>query len=140
MNRDGLVYLDYAATTPIDPRVAERMRDIQANTYANASSNHAAGRMAAAVVEKAANQLGTLLNANPQSFVWTSGATESNNLAIFGAARQRAHRGKHLITMRTEHKAVMDVFQVLEKQGFDVTWLAPQANGQLSPADFESAL
>lgn len=136
----NLIYLDYAATTPLAPQVVERMRDVQANAWYNPSSNHQAGRISAAAVEVAAKQLAALLNANPASFFWTSGATEANNLAIMGAARQREHRGKHLVTMRTEHKAVVDVFRALEKRGFDVTWLEPDADGHLPIERFEAAL
>ncbi|MCJ7591315.1 MAG: cysteine desulfurase [Woeseiaceae bacterium] len=125
------VYMDYAATTPLNSLVAERMRTVQNSACFNPASNHIAGRQSAKVVMQAATELGLLLNVSPDSILWTSGATESNNLAILGAARQRAHRGKHLITMRTEHKAVIDVFRALEKQGFEVSWLAPKPDGQL---------
>ena len=135
-----LIYLDYAATTPLDARVAEHMRRVQSEAYFNPSSNHAGGRRSAAVVKKAAEQLGELLKVDPVTLIWTSGATESDNLAILGVAKQREHRGKHLVTMRTEHKAVVDVFQHLEKQGFDVTWLAPDPDGRLPPERFEAAL
>ena len=134
------VYLDYAATTPLNPVVAERMRAVQQAFFANPSSNHIAGRQSAAVITRAAEQLGSLLNADPGSFLWTSGATESNNLAILGAARHREHRGRHLVTMRSEHKAVVDVFRALEKQGFDVTWLDGDSEGYLSAAKLEQAL
>lgn len=141
MSRDAnLIYLDYAATTPMAPQVAERMREVQANAWFNASSNHIGGRISAAVVSTAAEQLASLLNVTPASLLWTSGATEANNLAIMGAARQREHRGKHLVTMRTEHKAVVDVFRALEKQGFDVTWLEPEPDGRLPAERFEAAL
>lgn len=136
----NLIYLDYAATTPLVPRVAERMREVQANAWFNPSSNHIGGRISAAVVSFAAEQLASLLNVNPASLLWTSGATEANNLAITGAAKQRAHRGKHLVTMRTEHKAVVDVFRALEKQGFEVTWLDSDADGHLPVERFEAAL
>ena len=135
-----LIYLDYAATTPLNQQVAERMRDVQANAWFNPSSNHIGGRISAAVISLAAEQLASLLNVNPASLLWTSGATEADNLAIMGAARQRAHRGKHLVTMRTEHKAVVDVFRALEKQGFDVTWLEPDPDGRLPIERFEAAL
>lgn len=135
-----LIYLDYAATTPLAPQVAERMRDVQANAWYNASSSHLGGRKSAAVVEVAAEQLASLLHVNPASLIWTSGATEADNLAIMGTAKQREHRGKHLVTMRTEHKAVVDVFRALEKQGFDVTWLDPDADGHLPIARFLAAL
>ena len=135
-----LIYLDYAATTPLAPRVAERMREVQANAWFNPSSNHIGGRISAAVISLAAEQLASLLNVNPASLLWTSGATEADNLAIMGAAKQREHRGKHLVTMRTEHKAVVDVFRALEKQGFDVTWLEPDPNGHLPIERFAAAL
>jgi len=135
-----LIYLDYAATTPLAPRVAERMREVQANAWFNPSSNHIGGRISAAVISLAAEQLASLLNVNPASLLWTSGATEADNLAIMGAAKQREHRGKHLVTMRTEHKAVVDVFRALEKQGFDVTWLEPDPDGRLPIERFAAAL
>jgi len=136
----NLIYLDYAATTPLNQQVAERMRDVQANAWFNPSSNHIGGRISAAVISLAAEQLASLLNVNPASLLWTSGATEADNLAIMGAARQREHRGKHLVTMRTEHKAVVDVFRALEKKGFDVTWLEPDPDGCLPIERFEAAL
>ncbi len=135
-----LIYLDFAATTPVAPEVAERMRDVQTNCWFNPSSNHVAGRRSAAVIRHAAEQLASLLNVDPGSLLWTSGATEANNLAIMGVAKQREHRGKHLVTMRTEHKAVVDVFRALEKQGFDVTWLEPETNGLLPIERFTAAL
>ena len=135
-----LIYLDYAATTPLNEQVAERMRIVQGSAYFNPASNHSAGRLANAVVERAALQLGELLNVAPSSFLWTSGATESNNLAITGAAKQRQHRGQHLVTMRTEHKAVVDVFRALERTGFEVTWLNPDSDGRLPIERFRNAL
>ena len=135
-----LIYLDYAATTPLHPDVAECMRQVQSEAYFNPASNHAAGRLSLAIVNNAAAELAKLLNVSLTTLLWTSGATESNNLAILGAAKQREHRGKHLITMRTEHKAVVDVFRFLEKQGFEVTWLTPDSDGQLSPDRLEAAL
>ena len=137
---DDLIYLDFAATTPLDRQVAKRMQGVQGSAYFNPASNHAGGRKSHAIVEAAATQLGALLNVDASTLLWTSGATESNNLAIMGAARQRAHRGRHLITMRTEHKAVVDVFRVLEKQGFDVTWLNPEPDGCLPVEDFKRAI
>ncbi len=134
------IYLDYAATTPLDSRVADRLRDVQSSAYFNPASNHIAGRQSARVVAEAATSLGALINVDPASIIWTSGATESNNLAILGAAKQRAHCGRHLVTMRTEHKAVVDVFRALEKTGFEVTWLSPGPEGQLDPETFEAAL
>ncbi len=134
------LYLDYAATTPVDERVIARMQETQTTTFANAASSHAAGRQSMDVVTGAAQQLGGLLNVDPDSLLWTSGATESNNLAILGTARHRAHRGKHLVTMRTEHKSVVDVFKELEKQGYAVTWLSPGDDGRVSPEVLADAL
>ena len=139
-SNSDLIYLDFAATTPLDPAVAHRMQSVQSQTYFNPSSNHIGGRRSAAVVQDAAEKLAALLNADPASFVWTSGATEANNLAIVGAAKQREHRGRHLVTMRSEHKAVVDVYRQLEKQGFEVTWLLPDPDGCLPVDRFEAAL
>ena len=137
-----MVYLDYAATTPVDPRVVEVMTPLfgAGGDFANPSSGHRAGRRAMARVERATGQLAELLGCKESELVWTSGATESDNLAITGAARYRADRGRHLITMPTEHKAVSDVFLRLEKQGFEVSWLYPDAAGVLDPAELEAAI
>lgn len=135
-----MIYLDYAASTPVDPRVLERMREVAVTNCANPSSTHAAGRDAQAIVAAAAVQLAGLLNADPGTLIWTSGATESDNLAIAGGAHYRAHRGKHLVTMRTEHKAVTDVFEALAKEGFDVTWVEADADGRLRPEAFAAVL
>ena len=135
-----LIYLDYAATTPVDSAVAERMRAVQQEAFFNPASNHAGGWKSDAVVQAAAAALGGLLNTDPDRLLWTSGATESNNLAIFGIATQRAHRGKHVITMRTEHKAVVDVYRALQKRGFEVTWLEPEADGALDIEKLKDAL
>jgi len=138
---DSPVYMDYAASTPVDPRVADAMMQLmRAGPYANPSSIHAEGRRAVECIGTAAERLAALLNAEPGSFVWTSGATESDNLAILGAVRQRQHRGRHVVTMRTEHKAVADVFSVLEKQGYDVSWLDPAPDGVLDVAQLEAVL
>jgi cysteine desulfurase len=135
-----MIYLDYAASTPVDPRVFDRMREVSETAYANPSSTHAAGRLTHEVIAHAADQLGGLLNVDPETLIWTSGATESDNLAIAGAARYRAHRGKHIVTMKTEHKAVTDVFETLAKEGFDVTWVDVDSRGLLSPDVFATAL
>ena len=142
VEQQGLIYLDYAASTPVDPSVARAMTELMTvdGNYANPSSTHAAGRSSVARIAQAADQLGSLLNVDASTLIWTSGATESDNLAILGAARYRRDRGRHLITMRTEHKAVTDPFAELEKQGFDVTWLEPESNGVLDIAKFEAAL
>lgn len=135
-----VIYMDYAATTPLSPVVAKRMREIQDGDYANPSSNHIVGWKSADVVDHAARQLGALLCVEPETLLWTSGATESNNIAIQGAARHRQHRGRHLITMRSEHKAVVDVFRALEKQGFEVTWLDGDAEGYLAVETLRDAI
>ena len=137
-----IVYLDYAASTPADPRVIEVMTPLfgVAGDFANPSSGHLAGRHSRAHVERAAEQLSGLLGCSEHELVWTSGATESDNLAIAGAARYRADRGRHLVTMPTEHKAVSDVFHALEKQAFEVSWLYPAESGVLDPAELEAAI
>ena len=128
------VYLDYAATTPLDRRVAEAILACltDGGTFANPSSIHVAGRASAALVARARTRLADLLGTDPARITWTSGATEANNLAIIGAAKFRAHRGKHLVTMLTEHKAVTATFAAMEKEGFEVSWLRPDADGLLS--------
>jgi cysteine desulfurase len=136
------VYLDYAASTPPDPAVVAAMRDcVDAGVAsANPSSTHAMGRRAVAAIESAREKVATLLHTTPDNVIWTSGATESDNLAIQGIARGRAHRGRHLITMPTEHKAVTDPFRALEKDGFEVTWLEPGSNGRLETAALVEAI
>jgi cysteine desulfurase len=136
------VYLDFAATTPIDPRVAAAMQSCLSpgGPFANPASIHIAGRESAALVETARQRLADLLGADPRCLIWTSGATESDNLAIMGAASYRAHRGKHLITMPTEHKAITDTFAHLQKSGYDVTWLDPDTDGLLSIDELESSI
>ncbi len=137
---DAAVYLDFAATTPIDQRVADAMQHCLSPTgpFANPASIHIAGRESAAQVEQARQSLADLLGADPRCLIWTSGATESDNLAIAGAAGFRAHRGKHLITMPTEHKAVTDTFSNLVKNGYEVTWLEPDSDGLLAIENLES--
>ncbi|GMR17586.1 MAG: cysteine desulfurase [Gammaproteobacteria bacterium] len=136
------VYLDNAATTRVDPRVAAAMAACLTadSMLGNASSVHLAGRAAIQRVERAREQLAGLLQAPARDLIWTSGATESDNLAIAGAARYRAHRGRHLVTMPTEHKAVTDTCKALQREGFDVTWLEPAADGMLSLAALEAAI
>ena len=134
------IYLDYAASTPVDTRVWDRMREVSATTCANPSSTHADGVRAQQIIAAAAVQVATLLNTTAERLIWTSGATESDNLAIAGGARNRAHKGRHLVTMKTEHKAVTDVFEMLEGEGFEVTWVEPQANGVIDPEVFGAAL
>ncbi len=135
------LYLDYAASTPVDPAVAARLADLLgAETCGNPSSSHAAGRLARDLVAVAARQVAAVLHCDPAQLTWTSGATESDNLAIQGAARYRAPRGRHLVTMRTEHRAVTDVFRRLETQGFEVSWLNPAPDGRLDPGRLAAVL
>lgn len=124
------VYLDYAATTPVDKRVAEKMIPYLTETFGNPASNsHAFGWEAEEAVEKARADIAALINADSKEIVFTSGATESNNLAIKGAAHFYKSKGKHLITVKTEHKAVLDTMRELERQGYEVTYLDVQENG-----------
>ncbi len=130
------IYLDYGATTPVDPRVVDAMIPWLREHFGNpASRSHAWGWEAEEAVEKARVQVAELIGADPREIVWTSGATESNNLAIKGAAHFYKGKGKHLITVKTEHKAVLDVMRELERQGFEVTYLNVQENGLL---DFDA--
>lgn len=137
------VYLDYAASTPVDPRVAEKMMaclTMDGNFANPASRSHIYGWRAEEAVEQARQQVAELLNTDPRSIVWTSGATESNNLAIKGAAHQSARKGKHLITSRIEHKAVIDTLRHLENEGFEITWLTPDAQGLIHVQQVSDAL
>ena len=124
------IYLDYSATTPVDPRVAQKMIPWLTEHFGNpASRSHAFGWEAEAAVEEAREQVAALVNADPKEIIWTSGATESNNLAIKGAAHFYQGKGKHLITVKTEHKAVLDTVRELEREGFEATYLDVQENG-----------
>ena len=135
------IYLDYGATTPVDPRVVDVMIPWLREHFGNpASRSHAWGWEAEAVVEKSRAQVASLINADPREIVWTSGATESINLAIKGAAQFYKTRGKHLITVKTEHKAVLDTMRELERQGFEVTYLDVQEDGLLDLNRFIGAL
>ena len=135
------IYFDYSATTPVDPRVAEKMMPYLVEKFGNpASRSHAFGWEAEAAVEEAREEVARLVNADPKEIVWTSGATESNNLALKGAANFYSGKGKHLITVKTEHKAVLDTCRELERQGFEVTYLDVQENGLLDLDVFKSAL
>jgi cysteine desulfurase len=135
------IYLDNSATTPLDPRVVDAMLPWLTGQFGNpASSTHAFGHAASRAVEAAREDVARLVNADSREIAWTSGATESNNLAIKGAALAAQARGKHLITVQTEHKAVLDTMQWLQKQGFTVTFLAPQKNGLLDAETFRAAL
>ena len=135
------VYLDYAATTPVDQRVAEKMIPYLTETFGNpASSSHAFGWAAEEAVEKARADIAALINADPKEIVFTSGATESDNLAIKGAAHFYQSKGKHLITVKTEHKAVLDTMRELERQGFEVTYLGVQENGLIDLEELKAAI
>jgi len=135
------IYLDYSATTPVDPRVVKKMVAHLAEHFGNpASRSHAYGWHAEEAVELSREQVARLVNADPKEIVWTSGATESDNLAITGAAHFHAQKGKHLVTMTTEHKAVLDTMRNLERQGFEVTYLDPLPNGLLDLDRFAAAL
>ncbi len=143
MNDARPIYLDYAATTPVDEAVAAAMaaclgRD---GVYGNAASlMHEPGRRAAAAVDGARAELAALLGAKPGELVFTSGATEADNLAVIGAARYFADRGRHLVTTRIEHKAVLDAARRLERDGWEVTWLEPDGEGRIDPASVAAAL
>lgn len=135
------IYFDYSATTPVDPRVAEKMIPYLVEKFGNpASRSHAFGWEAEAAVEEARADVARLVNADPKEIVWTSGATESNNLALKGAANFYSGKGKHLITVKTEHKAVLDTCRELERQGFEVTYLDVQENGLIDLEVLKAAL
>ncbi|HAT1686023.1 TPA: IscS subfamily cysteine desulfurase [Legionella pneumophila] len=137
------IYFDYMATTPVDPRVVEQMIKYLGpeGDFGNpASATHEYGRVASMAVEQARSQIAETINASPQEIVFTSGATEADNLAILGAARFYKNKGMHLVTMSTEHKAVLDSFHQLEKEGFQVTYLNPESDGLLDLEKLESAL
>ena len=135
------IYLDYGSTNPCDPRVVDAIVPWLREHFGNpASRTHAWGWEAEAAVEKAREQVGDLIGADPREIVWTSGATESNNLAIKGAAHFYKSRGKHLITVKTEHKAVLDTMRELERQGFEVTYLDVQADGLLNMDTLKAAI
>ncbi|MEQ5209260.1 aminotransferase class V-fold PLP-dependent enzyme, partial [Proteus sp. fly-1067] len=137
------IYLDYSATTPVDPRVAEKMMQcltMDGNFGNPASRSHRFGWQAEEAVDIARNQIAELVNADPREIVFTSGATESDNLAIKGAANFYQKKGKHVVTCKTEHKAVLDTCRQLEREGFEVTYLSPQRNGLIDLKELEAAL
>ncbi|RZL93899.1 MAG: IscS subfamily cysteine desulfurase [Variovorax sp.] len=135
------IYLDYGATTPVDPRVVDAMIPWLREHFGNpASRSHAWGWEAEEAVEKARGEVAQLIGADPREIVWTSGATESNNLALKGAAQFYKGKGKHLITVKTEHKAVLDTMRELERQGFEVTYLDVEENGLLDLDKFRAAI
>lgn len=137
------IFLDHASTTPIDPAVAAAMDEVLRGSLGlgnPASSTHVYGREAAAAIESARAQVAALIGAEPQDLLFTSGATESDNLAILGVARGRQDRGRHLVTSRIEHKAVLDPCRQLEKRGWQISWLEPQADGRVDPMSVARAL
>lgn len=136
------IYLDYAATTPVDPRVAEKMAQYLTldGAFGNPSSGHVFGIAAKKAVDLARQQVADLIEAEPEEIIWTSGATEANNLALKGAASLYANKGKHIVTVKTEHPAVIDCCQALEKSGFTVTYLTPEKNGILTKESLLNAL
>ena len=135
------IYLDYSATTPVDPRVAAKMIPYISEHFGNpASRSHPYGWTAEKAVENAREEVAKLVGADPREIVWTSGATESNNLAIKGAANFYSEKGKHIITITTEHKAVIDAVRELERQGFTATYLDPEPNGLIDLEKFKAAI
>ncbi len=135
------VYLDYSATTPVDPRVAQKMIPYLTEMFGNpASRSHPYGWTAEQAVEEAREHVAALLGADSREIVWTSGATEGNNLAIKGAAMFYKDKGRHLITQKTEHKATLDTCRELERQGFEVTYLDPEPNGLVDLEKFRAAI
>jgi cysteine desulfurase len=135
------IYLDYSATTPVDPRVVDKMLPYLRQNFGNpASRSHPFGWEAEKAVEEAREQVAALVNADPREIIWTSGATESTNLALKGVAHFNRDRGKHLVTVKTEHKATLDTMRELEREGFEVTYLDVLPNGLLDLAVLEAAL
>ena len=135
------IYMDYSATTPVDPRVADKMIPFLREQFGNpASRSHAYGWNAEAAVEEARGHVAAMIGADPREIVWTSGATESNNLAIKGAAQFYKTKGKHIITVKTEHKSVLDTVRELERVGFEATYLEPQDNGLITVEQLAAAI
>src|ERR1700743_3931811 len=134
------IYMDYSATTPVDPRVVKKMIPYLHEQFSTpASRSHQYGWDAERAVEEARENVAALVNADPREIIWTSGATESNNLAIKGAAHFYKGKGKHIVTVKTEHKAVLDTTRELEREGFEVTYLDVQDDGLLYLANFGAA-
>ncbi|MCK6439084.1 MAG: aminotransferase class V-fold PLP-dependent enzyme, partial [Planctomycetes bacterium] len=140
-NAKRQIYLDYQATTPLDPRVLEAMMPYFTNVFGNAASrNHPFGWKAEEAVEKAREQVAALIGADPKEIIFTSGATESDNLAIAGVAHFYKEKGNHIITTTIEHKAVLDTCKALEQEGFTVTYLPVGKDGVVTPAQVKDAL
>src|SRR3569623_1026817 len=134
------IYMDYSATTPVDQRVADKMIPYLREQFGNpASRSHMYGWTAEQAVEQAREQVAALVNADPREIIWTSGETEGNNLALKGAAHFYQTKGKHIITVKTEHKAALDTVRDLELQGFDATYLQPHDNGLITIEQLEQA-
>jgi cysteine desulfurase len=135
------IYMDYSATTPVDPRVAEKMIPFITESYGNpASRSHPYGWTAEKAVENARNEVAKLVNADPREIIWTSGATESNNLAIKGASNFYSSKGKHIISLATEHKAVIDAVREMERLGYETTLLEPEPDGLIDIKKFKDAI
>jgi len=135
------IYMDYSATTPVDPRVAEKMIPFITESYGNpASRSHPYGWTAEKAVENARNEVAKLVNADPREIIWTSGATESNNLAIKGASNFYSSKGKHIISVATEHKAVIDAVREMERLGYETTFLQPEPDGLIDIKKFKNAI
>ena len=138
---DMPIYMDYSATTPVDPRVAEKMIPFITEDFGNpASGSHPYGWTAEKAVENARKEIALLVNADPREIVWTSGATESNNLAIKGASNFYSKKGKHIITLATEHKAVIDAVRECERLGYEASYMEPEPNGLLDIEKFKSTI
>lgn len=140
VKQPAVIYLDYAATTPLDPRVEEAMQPFGRATFGNPSSLHAFGREARAALDTARDRIADLLGARAEEIIFTSGGTEADNLAIKGVARALKGRGTHIVTTAFEHHAVLESCQALESEGFSVTYLKPNTDGLISPADVEQAI
>ena len=135
------IYMDYSATTPVDPRVAEKMIPFITESYGNpASRSHPYGWTAEKAVENARIEVAKLVNADPREIIWTSGATESNNLAIKGASNFYSSKGKHIISVATEHKAVIDAVREMERLGYETTFLQPEPDGLIDIKKFKDAI
>src|SRR5678809_1247814 len=135
------IYLDYSATTPVDPRVAQKMIPYLTEQFGNAASrSHSFGWTAESAVEEARAQVADLVNCDPKEIAWTSGATESINLALKGAAHFYKDKGKHLVTIVTEHKATLDTVRELEREGYEATYLGVEANGVIDLSQLAAAL
>ena len=135
------IYMDYSATTPVDPRVAEKMIPFITENYGNpASRSHPYGWTAEKAVEEARKEVAKLVNADPREIIWTSGATESNNLAIKGASNFYSSKGKHIISLATEHKAVIDAVREMERLGYETTLLEPEPDGLIDIKKFKDAI